>query len=75
MPYFDDAVVQVEDVMVARRTDIGWYCSIQGRTVLVSLLQVAPGFLMPGEGRLGPIQLRASAVADLQLETPLRRQA
>ena len=75
MSYSDDAVVQVEDVEVVRRSDIGWYCTIQGRTVLVTVLQVAPGFLMPAEGRHGPIRIRGSALPDLQLAPPLKRQA
>ena len=63
----DDGVVLVEDVVVVRRSDVGWYCTIRGSTVLVSELQVAPGFLMPAEGQRGTIQLRAAALADLGL--------
>ena len=75
MSHFDDDVVLVEDVVVVRRSDLGWYCTIQGRPVFIAALQVAPGFMMPAEGYRSPIEIRAAALQDLDLELSLQRQA
>ena len=59
-------VIVVEDVLVYRRSDFGWHCEIQGRSVFVANLQLAPGCEMPRQGQRGPVTLTRAAADDLR---------
>lgn len=69
-----DAVAVVTDVVVVRRSDVGWQCMIAGRPVFVASLQIPRGFRMPSEGERGPVMLTAAAVRDLDVPMHLVRQ-
>jgi hypothetical protein len=59
------------DVLILDRTDVGWFCEIEGRRVFVARLQVAPGTVVPVAGTRGPLAIAGYAVADVQAK--LRR--
>jgi len=69
-------VTTFRDVLVERRSDAGWFCEIEGRTVLVGRDQVAPGTMMPGEGQRGPVTLTTTAADAIRatLTAPRRGQ-
>jgi hypothetical protein len=58
-------VIVVEDVLVVRRSDFGWWCEIGGLPVFFGAAQIAPGFLMPPTGERGPVKVVTSAVAPM----------
>ena len=70
-----DAVAAVTEVEVVRRSNFGWQCMIGGRPVFVASLQVARGFMMPGDGERGTVMLTQSAVRDLAIPSHLVQRA
>lgn len=61
-----DAVI-VDDVLIVRRTDLGWLCEIESRPTFLGKLQIAPGSRVPNEGQRGPVTLTLAAAIDLGL--------
>lgn len=57
--------VVVADVLVVRRSDFGWYVEIEGHRTFLATLQIAPGCVMPPEGKRGSITVTAVAADDL----------
>ena len=62
----DDAVV-FENVLVTRRSDVGWHCVIDGRAVFVGHHELAQGCTMPQEQHHGRVVLTARAARNLNL--------
>ena len=62
----DEAVV-FENVLVARRSELGWHCVIDGRDVFLGQFQLAAGATMPREGERGRVALTETAAHDLNL--------
>jgi hypothetical protein len=60
-------VVIYENVLVARRSQYGWHCEIDGRRVFLVEAQLAPGTTMPDQGLRGRVALTAAAANDLHL--------
>jgi signal transduction histidine kinase/CheY-like chemotaxis protein len=54
------------DVLVERRAETGWFCEIDGRRVLVRPHHVAPGTVMPSEGRRGTITVTKAAADEIR---------
>jgi len=61
----DPDVIVVEEVLVVRRSDFGWWCEIAGLPVFFGAAQIAPDFLMPADGVRGPVKVVTSAVAPM----------
>jgi hypothetical protein len=59
--------VRVDDVLIVRRTDFGWFCEIEGQGVFLGSLQVVTGAMMPEIGERGTVTLTVAAAQDLGL--------
>lgn len=59
-------VIVVGEVLVVRRTDLGWFCEVDGHRVFVANLQVASPSEMPAQGQRGPVALTRVGYRDLE---------
>ncbi len=68
------SLVILDDVLVVRRTDNGWFCDVPKypHVRFIGVLQVALATPMPSEGSRGRVVLTASAASDLGLAPPRR---
>jgi len=66
--------VILDDVLVVRRTDSGWFCDVpkHPRVRFIAVMQVAPATSVPSEGRRGPIAVTPSAASELGI-APVQR--
>jgi hypothetical protein len=69
-----EGTVIVDEVLIVRQTDFGWFCEIDGAPLFVGRLQIPPGTEVPPVGQRGSLTLTVNAARDLGLVPAERMQ-
>jgi hypothetical protein len=65
-----ERTVCIQNVLVVRQSEFGWYCQHEDRPLFIARGQVPPGIQPPAEGTRGVVEVHAFAIADLYPDRP-----